>query len=275
MLIGILGYGSAGKRHADNAIALGHDVRVYDPDKKLGLLQYDREKVINAADAVIIASPSDRHWIDLSTCVVASKPALVEKPIALPGQSKDIANILNAAGEAELPVAVGYNLRFHPKIADLWDQDHDWYYLSLTCCQYTENIGALTNGCLAEWTTHELDLSRFLLSGADLRIIDKHISRFSVDLGLFEWVDGGCHVHIHSDTRAHQRVRQVLAVSEDKSVHIDLEADPVTNDHYRVELENFLRYVETGKPGGQLATGNDGLAALKLCEKADNVRLEK
>jgi hypothetical protein len=37
--------------------------------------------------------------------------------------------------------------------------------------------------------SRSIDLARYLLGG-DLKLIDKHISRFAVDLGLTEWQRG-------------------------------------------------------------------------------------
>lgn len=269
MKIGVLGLGSAGKRHFQNVLALGHSVESYDPAYND---LFKRHVVLHGADAVIITSPSECHIQDLKDCVERGLPVLVEKPIALAGHSKDVSVLLEKAGN--LPIAVGFNLRFHPAIMKLQEVMHQRpYYGSFWCCQYTESKGPITNGCVNEWAPHEIDLARYVMDD-DLRVIDKHVDLLQVDLSLLGW-GSGCHVHLHSDMRYRGNMRGGHVLTEDNEYRWDFSQLPVTNNDYLEELKAFIEYVETGQAPLALATGQDGLAALQICERADNVRLGK
>lgn len=269
MIIGILGCeGSMGRRHVANAKKLGHAVRCYDPKLHGTAL---RELLIQQSDAVVIASPTEYHLKDLTDVLAAGKHALVEKPIALTKQRKAVQNVIetNRACTVPLTIAVGYNLRFHNLIKEtreaMRDIRHAPFWASFTCCQYTESPDACVNGCLETWATHEIDLAQHLIG--DLRLIDKHVDRFRVDLGLQKWDGEKCHVHIHSDMRAHQKMREVRIVSDYLTTRLDLERYPVTNDHYLSELNAFVDRCE-GIGSDTLASGEDGLSALMLAERA-------
>jgi len=221
--------------------------------------------VIAWADAVVIASPSHCHLDDLWACSEADKPCLVEKPLGLVGQGTKARQILE---RTKVPVAIGFNLRFHPDVIKMKAEIEAVapYYASFTCCQFTDNKDALTDGCLNHWACHEIDLALHLIG--PLKVIDKHHDNFRVDLGLQHW-ESGCHVHVHSDMRAQGWIRQALVVNDDASYCLDLQADPVTNEHYKAELQMFLDSVLIGKFLNPLASGYDGLAVLELCERID------
>ena len=266
MKIGIFGMGRAGVRHANNANVLGHILEYYDPATQFN----DRHKVLEC-DVIIIASPSCYHLQDLRDCIAARKPVLVEKPIGLCGQSRYIEDLLTE--ENLPPIAVGYNLRFHPAIQEIKKglNGHDPYHVDVWCCQRTDSLGPLTNGCLNEWACHEIDIAQYLARNP-LRLIDKYVDRFTVDLALRTWEGERCHVNVHSDMRYHGNVRGGLVVIEKDHWQYDLAKIPVTNEDYKAELASFLAWVETGKHDGILATAEDGLAALQIAERADSTR---
>jgi predicted dehydrogenase len=266
--------GNAGRRHFNNAAKLGHDVSGFDP--RFVSEAPPREEIIATSDAVIIASPSECHLQDLTDCIAARKPVLVEKPIALTGQSKQVEKQL--ANAADLPIAVGFNLRFHPSIRALCGVIREEpYYASLWCCQYTESKAPLTNGCINEWAPHEIDLARYLIS-YDLRIIDKHVDKFQVDLTLRNWEQHvtATTVIIHSDMRYRGNKRGGMILTENDKYVWNFDERPISNADYVAELEAFIDYARTGKDNTEaLATADDGLACLRICERADNVRFAK
>ena len=271
MKIGVLGLGSAGKRHASNAEKLGHALISYDPDLDR---KEQRQKVLDTADAVIIASPTEYHLQDLLDTMAAGKHALVEKPIALSRQRKAVQDLveLNAGATHPLVIAVGYNLRFHPLIKELKDllasearAGRKPHYADFICCQYTQSQDALTNGCLETWATHEIDLARHLIG--ELRLTDHHADHFQVELTLRRWEADWNSVHIHSDMKARQPMRQVTVVTERLTSRLDLERYPVTNEHYVAELQAFTSAC-VGIKSQILASGEDGVLALQIAERA-------
>ena len=115
--IGVLGLGSIGIRHAGLLLARRLDVVGYDPSPErverltaLGGRHGSRAAVIGDCDAVLIASPNERHLVDLSDALEAGKPALVEKPLG-----HDITEARRLIGLAEsrgIVVSAVYNLRY-------------------------------------------------------------------------------------------------------------------------------------------------------------------
>jgi predicted dehydrogenase len=275
--IGVLGcLGNAGRRHFNNAAKLGYDVGGFDP--RFVSEAPPREEIIATSDAVIIASPSECHLQDLTDCIAARKPVLIEKPIALTGQSKQVEEQLAIA--AGLPIAVGLNLRFHPEIRSIFDsingETGEPYYGNFWCCQSTDSAGPLTNGAINDWACHEIDLAGHFFMGRDLRIVDKHVDRFQVDLIMKSWspLTTDATIHIHSDMRHAGNVRGGVIVSRHGRWFYDLFRNPVTDAHYAEELKHFIAWIEGGDRW-PLASGDDGLAVLHACERADNVRFAK
>jgi len=117
----IIGYGSIGKQHAKNILALGHTPVILtrypiSSDGIRFILSVDDVKDIEAA---VICSPTDRHLSDfISICKkIALKKILVEKPIVKNYEETVI--IQSIAQECCTDVYVGYDLRFVSKLSYL------------------------------------------------------------------------------------------------------------------------------------------------------------
>lgn len=120
MKVGILGLGSAGRRHAQNAIGLGHEVVSFDPEapevagiERAGSL----DEAIERSDAVVVASPSSHHAEQAVAALDAGKPTLVEKPLA--ATAEDAESVAHAARTTGVRSGVAMNLRFHRGILGL------------------------------------------------------------------------------------------------------------------------------------------------------------
>src|SRR6266404_6691966 len=80
MKVGCVGYGSIGKRHADNAQVLGHEVVVYDPQVRRDV-KFER-MIYEQCDAIVVATPSPYHEGPLRAAIERGKHVLIEKPIS-------------------------------------------------------------------------------------------------------------------------------------------------------------------------------------------------
>jgi len=112
--IAVLGLGSAGRRHALNALELGHDVLGFDPEAEdvPGVSRVtSTDDAVAQADAVVIASPSSLHAEQALLALSSGRHALVEKPLAVTVQ--DAARVVEAAGDTKAICGVAMNLRFH------------------------------------------------------------------------------------------------------------------------------------------------------------------
>ncbi len=117
----VLGCGSIGRRHASNASAQSV-VGIHDPDgsraetvaSDIGGVAFSTidEAFAWAPDAAVVAVPTSDHATVASACIQHGIRTLVEKPIAHEREPAEA--MLAQADEANVPVFVGCNMRFHP-----------------------------------------------------------------------------------------------------------------------------------------------------------------
>lgn len=120
MLVGVLGVGRIGATHAANLARLpGVDVAVYDPDPvaaqravaAAGARVFpDRDALVGAADALVIATPTAGHPDDLAAGATAGLPVLCEKPISLDVASTAAA--LDVVERSGIELQIGFMRRF-------------------------------------------------------------------------------------------------------------------------------------------------------------------
>lgn len=122
MRLAILGLGSMGLRHVENARARGCAVIGFDPDPvaraKLESLggrgAASAAAAIEESDSVVIASPPACHLDHIAAALAAGRPTLVEKPLS--DRIGALAALLSDAERRGVVVAVAQNLRFHPAV---------------------------------------------------------------------------------------------------------------------------------------------------------------
>lgn len=122
MRIAVLGQGSIGRRHAANALALGHEVVAWDPIASLldGTEHAaTAEAALTAAEVAIVASPSSEHAAQARLALERGCHTLVEKPLAL--SAAHVAPLEELARAGGLTLGVAMNLRFHPGVLALRD----------------------------------------------------------------------------------------------------------------------------------------------------------
>jgi predicted dehydrogenase len=121
LAVAICGFGSIGRRHAANAARLGARVLVaaHTPGKadamcrRLGYRNCNSAaEAIESADAVIVATPTDRHIALALVAARARKPIFIEKPLSV--DRRGVARLI--AESRGLVVEVGCQLRAHPAL---------------------------------------------------------------------------------------------------------------------------------------------------------------
>jgi predicted dehydrogenase/RimJ/RimL family protein N-acetyltransferase len=122
MLVAVVGQGSIGRRHAEIALALGHELTVYDPDPAVApppgaSTAASVMECLEAADAAIVASPSSLHAAHARAAIELGVPVLVEKPLALDAARASELDWL--ARERGTMLSVAMNLREHPGVQAL------------------------------------------------------------------------------------------------------------------------------------------------------------
>ncbi|SRR6266508_959922 len=116
----VVGSGPIGRRHAGNALALGHEAAVV---RRTGgavegldvpvfgdLEEAERWR----PDAVVVANPPTAHLATARWGLERGLPVLVEKPLAAGLDGVDL--LFELAERSGVHLAVGCNLRFHPAL---------------------------------------------------------------------------------------------------------------------------------------------------------------
>lgn len=288
MKVGVLGLGSIGVRHAKNLAALGHEVFGYDPDDAklpqlfmIGGNSMPREALFSKVRAVVSATPIQQHIGDLRSAVEHGVPILIEKPIAGSLTTNFLA-ILAEAENDELPIMVGYNLRFHKVAIQLktWlDQGviGQVHWGHFCCGQRNEKYA---DSVVLNWS-HEIDLALWLLGPAkvDSAMVRRRGRIDIADLNLLHQSGAQSTVHLDYVTRPFRRdgiiagskgnitfqletPRCALCTSDPETKHMN----DTWDENYVTEMEAFIRRAQ-GKPTFG-ATAKDGVAALRICMEA-------
>lgn len=131
MKILIVGCGSIGRRHAENAAKLAETAVVdLDVDKakkcreKLGIQSFpDLESALEwNPSGVVIAAPSSLHIQIALTAIEAGAHVLVEKPLSI--SQNGVRAFLDRSEILKRKVFVGCNMRFHPAVSTLHQHLH-------------------------------------------------------------------------------------------------------------------------------------------------------
>jgi len=274
-VIGILGLGSIGQRHAQNLMRLGYQVIAHDPADHLS---HSRDHVIRSADAVIICSPTKHHIHDLvDVCGGPNgKPALVEKPIAMDAPPEYVRGLLEGVQRNGTPVMVGYNLRFHSavkRIKEILDRGDLGEIELADLCVLQKNI-KYTEPVVLNWS-HEIDLALYLFGSAKLVSSDNH-----QDTSHLMLRHERCRsTSITMDYLADPEVRVGYITGSKKSLAYDLVGRTILIDgvvekfddswdaNYLDELTTFLAVLD-GHSSSIIATGYDGYHAYKIAYEA-------
>lgn len=275
MKIAVLGLGSIGLRHAKNLRKLGADVIGYDIDEtKMREFQgkvVSRDFALMQCDAVLVATPTSEHSTDINNVVTLNKPIFVEKPIAHK-HSHPNWEFKNTW--------VGYMLRFHPCIQfarEKMAQIGDPIWASFTVAQYNDKPAYLADGVVLNWS-HEIDLALYLFGPA--KVIASHVDYRDGQDVIADFVlkhDSGVRSTIHLDYVTKQEIRESWIVGTEKNIGIDLVGGCVSwgrivqqfgggwDGVYINEMAAWLKALEGEST--ELATGQDGVEVVKICEQ--------
>lgn len=263
----IVGLGSAGQRHARNALALGCEVIGYDP-RFSGIGQWSKDLppitavtqlevgLAQHPTGVIVATPPDKHHESLPYILDANLPVLCEKPLCCTSGQADF--ILREWPRAKL--AVGYQLRFTAALRALKAKVDagDFGTIYSTHAEFASRkwcSGTYEANLLLE-CSHELDLLRWFLGDPS------HVNGF------------GTHHQCEIDFSGVQATFRLDGMSPGYRRSLTLYGtkgvgtwtfDQTENDAaYVAELQDFLAICWGEKQPE--CSGNDGWWALRMVE---------
>jgi predicted dehydrogenase len=301
--VAILGLGSAGRRHAQNALEQGHEVLGFDPeaDEVSGIERVDSmDSAIATADAVVVASPSSLHAEQALAAISAGKPTLVEKPLAV--NVDDAGRVVAAARDHGVICGVAMNLRFHRGILGLRELLPELGTLRLARSSFGYDLrlwqpgtdyrgsysarAALGGGILLD-AIHELDYLLWLLGpvasvSAELdQVSDLEIDVEDTALLAVRFESGALGAFDLNFVEPAYR-RECLLVGSDAMASWDWNTAAISVrrgteersvdtacdvlDTYRAVLEDFLEAAVSG--GEPRTSAEDGLAALRVVDAA-------
>jgi len=262
MRVGVLGLGSIGARHAKNILDMGHQVIGFDPNLSghvVGITEVAtmEEFYGQEYDAVVIASPSSLHTRH-KMIIQENPPILIEKPI---GTSEMDVDILQQTPLGN--VRVGNNLRFHPCVKwakNAIDGMGKIEHASFHCEQFNSKPDYIRDGVTLNWGAHEVDLALHLLGPAEVEFASINEDDTIAYIKLKHERGGTSNIDL--DYIRNPPKRGFLISGYNGNILCNLEESPPKydwNQTYIDEMEDFLEY-----GGKQCATGEDGLATLKI-----------
>ena len=255
MRIGIIGYGSIGKRHIRNLITLGYEdiilLRKIGSGNENGFEEYNNiETLINKKpDAVIIANPTSLHYDYLSALLKENINLLVEKPLV-----STISELESIQDQLISYFGVGmtaYNMRFHPCVKEVQKILENKTFGKLYSARffvgqylpdwrpsvdYSKSYSAsqkLGGGVLFD-LIHEIDLACYLV-GVPTGQISYQVDNLSdlqietEDMAeLLYRTDDNSFVSIHLDYLTHSYQRYIEIIGEQGNLRADLYSNKVT-----------------------------------------------
>ena len=305
MKIAVIGLGSAGRRHALNALELGHDVVGFDPEAEdtPGVSRVATiDDAVAQADVVIVASPSSLHAEQALLALSSGRHTLVEKPLGV--TVAEATRVVEAAANTKAICGVAMNLRFHRGVVGLralledgtlgtprfvratfgydlrlWRPDTDYR------TSYSAQA-ALGGGILLD-AVHELDYLLWLLgpvtsvtaeldrvSGLEIDVEDTALLALRFASGVLGAVDlnylepayrRGCIVVGSAAVASWDWNTATISVRRGDD---EREFDVAGNvaDTYRAVLEDFLSAASSARD--PRTSAGDGLAALQVVDAA-------
>lgn len=238
-------------------------------------------------EAVVIASPDATHAGLALACLTAQKPALCEKPLATSAdEALQIVEAEVALGRRLLQI--GYMRRFDPAYAEMKRSAdageignpvllHN-VHRNATAPDWFTGPMAVTNSFV-----HEIDISRWLLDceihtaivhaapGGDPLLITMETDKGAVvSTEVFMNARYGYHVHAQMVGRIGtvQMVQPSVIVTNNALHHGHSYPEnwvPRFRDAYRVQMNAWVRSIETGRPTG--ASAWDGYVATFVAEQ--------
>ncbi len=237
MKVGVLGYGLMGRRRVSHFEGDDEYGGVYDPAGAFvsGTPPWTEKDVIEASDAVVVATP--HHLLAPLTlaCLEAGKHVFVEKPCA---RSEREFSIVAGAAEAKSRLVMpGYTLRYYPGIVAAREAVWSRRYGEPLYMRATYGHGGtpaawhlqadLGGGELLDQGVHLIDLARWFLGDLDLVSATwgappsgEHGSFVDHDVGLTLRAKTGQRAYLHASWNEWQPVFRLEVMCERGGVRV-------------------------------------------------------
>jgi UDP-N-acetylglucosamine 3-dehydrogenase len=297
--VAVIGTGFWGKNHARVYTELAETdlIAICDIDaerarsvaKQFGVKSYvNTGSMLKNKDieAVSICSWSTSLAKEALKALKAGKHVLVEKPMA--ANSKQAQKLLQTAEKEALHLTVGFLMRFIPGLQHIERAVKDRTIGELVCAtskrvsQWPERIGDV--GVVKDTAIHDIDVMRYIFNEDPIAVYGKtgnmaH-AKFEDYAQVMLTFEGGKTAFIESNWLTPYKTRMLVATGSKAIMKLDYITQELTIENeketlqprypvkepLKLELQNFAKSIlENEKP---LATGEDGLKALRIAEAA-------
>ncbi|SEM03637.1 Gfo/Idh/MocA family protein [Haloferax larsenii] len=226
---GVIGVGSMGQNHARvyNELPGTNLVGVFDVDDErasgvaaqYGTTARSMESLLEAADIVSIAVPTQFHYENAKRALESDVHVLVEKPFV--DDPENGSELIDIADDRDLTLQVGHIERFNPVVQTLRDlvEDLDIYAVS------TERVGppidrAIDDSVVMDLMIHDLDIVLDIVDGD----IDSHNAVGTPDCRYANATlrfDTGVTASLTTSRVTQEKVRGLTISAEDCRVKVD------------------------------------------------------
>lgn len=264
MRVAVIGAGSIGTRHITNLLGLGCEVEVFEPHderlrRTLDRFPQVREGGTDSPDAVVIATPFDKHLPFAQDCIATRTPVFIEKPLGHPAQLEDWRLLVHDVGD--LVTQVGYQNRFQPAVQAMRSIAPADHGLFITRCDSRTWPGHSYGPFLLE-ASHDIDLALHL--GAPAHVVSAKRRGPTVDIRLGEGDKWG--VQLADRSAIYERTWALGKGAHSISASF---ADPAAlgDQVYIDEMKHFLACVASGRQTD--VPLSDGLRVLDVCAQVE------
>jgi len=248
MKVVILGYGSIGKRHAQNLKKLGHEVIPLDLNYKL---RFD-------VDCAFICTPTQFHVNHATEYIERGIPVFIEKPLTY--NMEELEKIESLVKKQPVISMVGCNLRFHPSLLKakiiastrrvIYARAETGYYLPFWRQEdYRKSYSASEYGGIVLDAIHEPDYLYWLFGDIkDLKMVCDKVSNLEIkkediaEIGII--FESGLSASVHCDYLMKNYHRKLDLYMPHEVISFKIQP---TNIMYKKEVQYFLDCVKERK----------------------------
>lgn len=244
---GVVGVGSMGRHHARVYGELtGVDlVGVCDADRsrarevaaKNGTDALNREDLLETADVVSVAVPTEHHYAVARDCIAHGVDVLVEKPLV--GRPERGRRLVSLANEAGVTLQVGHVERFNPAVETLADIVDDLDIIAVSA----ERLGPppdreISDSAVLDLMIHDLDILLWLVD-ADIQSLSAVGARDGRYADASIQFDDGVVGRLTASRVTQRRVRRLTITAASRVVTVDY-----TDQSVDIHRHSLPKYVE-------------------------------
>lgn len=231
----ILGFGSIGKRHYNNLMRLlpdGDDITTVDPDPESGAAFQVLPFSVKDC-AVYICTPINSHFSNMVFAMTEGVAGIfVEKPM--------VDKYTQIDANSDIPIACGYNYRYHPVFQDIKRFGDHLRYLCLYASDKLDDRYGFT--ALETMASHSIDAALWCIGPAVSWSVKDTGHRAAIQIVH----ENDCVTQIYADITSDPRDAEVRFSTNIHSGRFGIDRyDPM----YYEEMKAWLNYLKTGDAG--------------------------